>query len=195
MDEAAKRVNTVLDEYQKKREDFKLDAAIKIGGGATVGLTFGILTKKLIKIRRSVVAGSFIGLGMAVERYSQQLRFRHFTLIKISNLLLARHMCFHQPATSRRLLDSSPRNSSAVRQTNYALFSDLDQLQLKTRKTLPVLSSLLLKRSRLSKVQDCQTSSWCTYLTQQTSFLLPQGSGWSLGPRQFLNILLKRAFE
>jgi hypothetical protein len=75
MDEAAKRVNTVLDEYQKKREDFKLDAAIKIGGGATVGLTFGILTKRLIKIRRSVVAGSFIGLGMAVERYSQQLRY------------------------------------------------------------------------------------------------------------------------
>jgi len=73
MDEAAKRVNSVLDEYQKKREDFKLDAAIKIGGGATVGLTFGILTKRLIKIRSSVVAGSFIGLGMAVERYSQQL--------------------------------------------------------------------------------------------------------------------------
>jgi len=73
MDEAAKRVNTVLDEYQKKREDFKLDAVIKIGGGATIGLTFGILTKRLIKIRRSVVAGSFIGLGMAVERYSQQL--------------------------------------------------------------------------------------------------------------------------
>jgi len=73
MDEAAKRVNTVLDEYQKKREDFKLDAAIKIAGGATVGLTFGILTKRLIRIRRSVVAGSFIGLGMAVERYSQQL--------------------------------------------------------------------------------------------------------------------------
>ena len=76
MDEAAKRVNTVLDEYQKKREDFALDAAIKIGGGATIGLTFGILTKRLIKIRRSVVAGSFIGLGMAVERYSQQLRYR-----------------------------------------------------------------------------------------------------------------------
>lgn len=135
MDEAAKRVNTVLDEYQKKREDFALDAAIKIGGGATIGLTFGILTKRLIKIRRSVVAGSFIGLGMAVERYSQQLRYRSqqfaFPVYKISiKSFLALPTSSRQPVRSPLPLDSSPRSSNAARLTNSAPFLDSVHLLL-----------------------------------------------------------------
>lgn len=73
MDEATKRVTGVLDEYQKKQDDFLLDSAIKIGGGALVGLTFGIMTKRFIKIRNPVFVGSFVGAGMSIERYSQQL--------------------------------------------------------------------------------------------------------------------------
>ena len=33
MDEAKQRVTGVLDEFQKKQDDFMLDAAIKVGGG------------------------------------------------------------------------------------------------------------------------------------------------------------------
>ena len=33
MDEASKRVTGVLDEFQKKQDDFVLDAMIKTGGG------------------------------------------------------------------------------------------------------------------------------------------------------------------
>ena len=43
--------------------------------GAAVGLTFGILTRKFIKMRYSLLTGTTIGCGMAIERYSQQLRF------------------------------------------------------------------------------------------------------------------------
>lgn len=73
MDEASKRVHGVLNELQKKQDDFKLDAAIKIGGGAVVGLSFGILTKRFMKIRKSVIGGALVGAGMSIERYSQQL--------------------------------------------------------------------------------------------------------------------------
>merc|ERR1719419_2199068 len=73
MDEAAKRVTGVLDEFQKKQDDFLLDLPIKAAGGAAVGLTFGILTKKFIKMRYSLLTGTSIGCGVAIERYSQQL--------------------------------------------------------------------------------------------------------------------------
>jgi len=73
MDEAAKRVTGVLDEFQKKQDDFLLDLPIKAAGGAAVGLTFGILTKRFIKMRYSLLTGTTLGCGMALERYSQQL--------------------------------------------------------------------------------------------------------------------------
>jgi len=73
MDEASKRVTGVLDEFQKKQDDFVLDAMIKTGGGALVGLSLGILTKRLVRVRSTVFAGTCMGLGMSVERYSQQL--------------------------------------------------------------------------------------------------------------------------
>jgi len=73
MDEASKRVTSVLDEFQKKTDDFQLDTQIKMGAGALVGLSFGILTKRFIRIRTSVIAGTCLGAGTAVERYSQQL--------------------------------------------------------------------------------------------------------------------------
>jgi len=73
MDEASKRVTGVLDEFQKKQDDFVLDAMIKTGGGALVGLSLGVLTKRLVRVRSTVFAGTCLGLGMSVERYSQQL--------------------------------------------------------------------------------------------------------------------------
>merc|ERR1712003_494414 len=73
MDEAAKRVTGVIDELQKTQDDFWVDLPMKAGAGAAVGLTFGILAKKIVKIRTSVLSGTMLGSGMAVERYSQQL--------------------------------------------------------------------------------------------------------------------------
>merc|ERR1711892_1608999 len=67
------RVVQVISEYSKPREDFTLDLAIKVSGAMVVGGTIGFATRRLHSMSRTLTLSAGIGIGLAVENYSNQL--------------------------------------------------------------------------------------------------------------------------
>merc|ERR1712021_224601 len=67
------RVAQVISEYSKPREDFTLDLAIKVSGAMVVGGTIGFATRRLHSMSRTLTLSAGIGIGLAVENYSNQL--------------------------------------------------------------------------------------------------------------------------
>merc|ERR1712021_21171 len=67
------RVAQVISEYSKPREDFTLDLAIKVSGAMVVGGTIGFATRRFHSMSRTLTLSAGIGIGLAVENYSNQL--------------------------------------------------------------------------------------------------------------------------
>merc|ERR1711970_1039604 len=67
------RVAQVISEYSKPREDFALDLAIKVGGALVVGGTIGFATRRIHSMGRTMTLSAGVGIGLAVENYSNQL--------------------------------------------------------------------------------------------------------------------------
>merc|ERR1712123_285631 len=67
------RVAQVISEYSKPREDFTLDLAMKVSGAMVVGGTIGFATRRFHSMSRTLTLGAGIGIGLAVENYSNQL--------------------------------------------------------------------------------------------------------------------------
>merc|ERR1711935_1186104 len=67
------RVAQVISEYSKPREDFTLDLAIKVSGAIVVGGTIGFATRRFHSMSRTLTLSAGIGIGLAVENYSNQL--------------------------------------------------------------------------------------------------------------------------
>ena len=91
MSEAVNRIRSPVDEFAAKKEDYLLDSSIKIGAGELlhimrtrfmtfelgllVGSVIGFATRKVfVPIRYPALIGASMGAGMALERYSYQLR-------------------------------------------------------------------------------------------------------------------------
>merc|ERR1711935_493025 len=67
------RVAQVISEYSKPREDFTLDLAIKVSGAMVVGGTIAFATRRFHSMTRTLTLSAGIGIGLAVENYSNQL--------------------------------------------------------------------------------------------------------------------------
>merc|ERR1712123_242121 len=67
------RVAQVISEYSKPREDFTLDLAIKVSGAMVVGGTIGFAARRFHSMSRTLTLSAGIGIGLAVENYSNQL--------------------------------------------------------------------------------------------------------------------------
>merc|ERR1711935_538769 len=67
------RIAQVISEYSKPREDFTLDLAIKVSGAMVVGGTIGFATRRFHSMSRTLTLSAGIGIGLAVENYSNQL--------------------------------------------------------------------------------------------------------------------------
>merc|ERR1711970_319240 len=67
------RVAQVISEYSKPREDFALDLAIKVGGALVVVGTIGFATRRIHSMGRTMTLSAGVGIGLAVENYSNQL--------------------------------------------------------------------------------------------------------------------------
>merc|ERR1711935_1312310 len=67
------RVAQVISEYSKPREDFTVDLAIKVSGAMVVGGTIGFATRRFHSMSRTLTLSAGIGIGLAVENYSNQL--------------------------------------------------------------------------------------------------------------------------
>merc|ERR1711935_715014 len=67
------RIAQVISEYSKPREDFTLDLAIKVSGAMVVGGTIAFATRRFHSMSRTLTLSAGIGIGLAVENYSNQL--------------------------------------------------------------------------------------------------------------------------